>query len=89
MHQRKNIYCVHVRNKARKNLAKIPKHFRDRILAALVRLWNDPYLGEPLLGEYKGRYSLHIHPYRVIYQISKKKLIIWVLRIDHRGAAYK
>ncbi|MFQ6049776.1 MAG: type II toxin-antitoxin system RelE/ParE family toxin [Candidatus Paceibacterales bacterium] len=89
MPQRRNIYRVRVRNKARKSLRRIPKHFRDRILAALVRLRNDPYLGEPLLGEYKGKYSLHIHPYRVIYQIDKKKLIIRVLRIDHRGAAYR
>jgi mRNA interferase RelE/StbE len=83
------MYRVLLRNKARKNLAKIPRPFRQRIIAALVRLRNDPYLGEPLLGQYKGKYSLHIHPYRIIYEIYRANLIIYILRIDHRGAAYK
>lgn len=83
------MYHVHLRNKARKNLAKIPYSYRQRILAALVRLRNDPYLGEPLLGEWKGKYSLHIHPYRVIYEIYEKISVIYVIRIDHRGRVYK
>jgi len=83
------MYRVLLRNKVRKNLAKIPNQFRQRIIAALVRLRNDPYLGEPLLGQWKGKYSLHIHPYRVIYQIYEKISVIYVLRIDHRGRAYR
>ena len=83
------MYRVLLRNKARKSLAKIPRPFRQRIIVALVRLRNDPYLGEPLLGQYKGKYSLHIHPYRIIYEIYRANLIIYVIRIDHRGGAYK
>ena len=83
------MYRVLIRNKARKNLAKIPRPFRQRIIAGLVRLRNNPYLGEPLLGEWKGKYSLHIHPYRVIYEIYEKLSIAYVIRIDHRGRAYK
>lgn len=83
------MFHVVIRSKARKNLTKIPRPFRERIIAALVRLGNDPYLGEPLLGEWKGKYSLHIHPYRVIYEIYKKISVIYILRIDHRGRAYR
>lgn len=83
------MYHVLLRNKARKNLNKIPKPFRYRIIAALVKLRNDPYLGEPLLGQYKGKYSLHIHPYRIIYEIYKANLIVYVIRIEHRGGIYK
>jgi len=83
------MYRIIIRNKARKNLAKIPQTFRQRIITGLIRLRNDPYLGEPLLGEWKGKYSLHIHPYRVIYEIYEKPSMVYVIRIDHRGRAYK
>lgn len=83
------MYRVLLRNKARKNLAKIPRPFRHRIIIALVRLRNDPYLGEPLLGEWKGKYSLHIHPYRIIYEVYKKISVIYIIRIDHRGRSYR
>jgi mRNA interferase RelE/StbE len=83
------MHRVLLRNKARKNLAKIPRPFRQRIIAALVRLRNDPYLGEPLLGEWKGKYSLHIHPYRAIYEIYENISVIYIIRIDHRGRVYR
>lgn len=83
------LYRVKVRKKARKSLSKIPRPFRHRIIAALLKLGNNPYLGEPLQGEFRGKYSLHIHPYRIIYEVYKKEMIVFVIRICHRGRAYK
>lgn len=83
------MYRVQIRKKAKKELDNIPKERRNRILASLIYLATDPFIGEPLKGEYQGYYSLHMHPYRIIYQIYKQQLLILVIRVRHRKDAYK
>ena len=74
--------------KAYKNLEKIPKKQQKRILKAVDNLSTDPFLGKKLEGHYSGLYSLRVWPYRIIYTIEKKKLIIYVVTIGHRQSIY-
>ena len=74
--------------KASKNLEKIPRKHQDRILRAVDNLSTDPFLGKKLEGHYTGLYSLRVWPYRIIYAIEKKKLIIYVVTIGHRQSIY-
>jgi mRNA interferase RelE/StbE len=41
-----------------------------------------------LKGEYKGKFRLRIHQYRVVFQVKDKELIIIVVRIGHRKEVY-
>jgi mRNA interferase RelE/StbE len=41
-----------------------------------------------LKGEYKGKFRLRIHQYRVIFQVKDEELIIIVVRIGHRKDIY-
>ena len=82
------MHRILLRKKARKELSKIIFPFRFRILSALVRLRNNPYLGEALKGNHKGQYSMHVHPYRIIYEIYKKEIIIYII-IRHRKDVYR
>jgi len=81
-------YQVILAKKAVKNLRKIDKRYKGRILTALVRLSSEPYLGKSLVGQLSGRFSLKIWPYRIIYQILENKLIIYVIIIEHRQGVY-
>ncbi|PIS38779.1 MAG: hypothetical protein COT34_01870 [Candidatus Nealsonbacteria bacterium CG08_land_8_20_14_0_20_43_11] len=83
------MYRVHLRKKAKKELNKIPPEFKKRIIASLLYLSQDPFIGEPLLGQFKGFYSLHLHPYRIIYTIYKNQLLVIIERIRHHKDAYK
>ena len=83
------MYRVQLRKKAEKELNKLPMGFKGRVAASLLYLGQDPFIGEPLQGDFKGLYSLHLHPYRIIYSIFHDKLLVWVLRIRHRKDAYK
>jgi addiction module RelE/StbE family toxin len=83
------LYNVLLAREAERNLAKIPKSHHRAIFAILTGLETEPFLGKPLKGQFKGYYSIRAWPYRIIYRIEKKKLIVYVLSIPHRKDAYK
>ncbi len=82
-------YQVILRKKARKSLKGISKRYRERILVALVELGKNPYLGKALKGDLEEKFSLRVWPYRIIYEIYKKKLVVYVISIAHRQGAYR
>lgn len=82
-------YQVVLRKKAQKDLEKLDKRYKQRILVALTKLGENPYLGNPLRGDLSGKFSLHIWPYRLIYVIYKSQLVVYVIDIGHRQGVYK
>lgn len=82
-------YKVVIAKRAQRGLNRINSQYKPRILVALVGLASDPYLGKKLAGEYKEQRSYEVWPYRIIYEIYKKKLVVLVIRIRHRQGVYK
>jgi len=74
---------------ARKNLERIDARYRKRIMPVLASLAQNPYIGKKLEGEYKGEWSYTVWPYRIIYRIRARELIVLIIRIRHRQGAYK
>ncbi len=64
--------------KDRKIKEKLGKHIR--------KLVEDPELGKPLRYTLKGERTIRIPPYRLIYAVMGKKLIL--LRFEHRKDVY-
>lgn len=83
------MFRVIIDRDARKSLLKLPKSANLKILQSFRALAREPYLGKPLGGEYAGRYSMKVWPYRIIYQIMKAERIIQILDIGHRQGIYK
>lgn len=82
-------YQVIIPKKVLKELEKIDKRYKLRIEASLVSLAGDPYLGKKLSGKYKGNRSYEVWPYRIIYRIRRRELIILIIQIGHRQGIYK
>jgi len=82
-------YRVVLPRKVQKDLAKVDKRYKAQITLALTILGVNPYIGKKLSGKYQGQWSYRVWPYRIIYQIREKELVILVIRIRHRGGAYK
>jgi len=82
-------FQLRVKPSAQKELDKLLKEDYYRILAAFSLIVKDPFVGKKLKGEYDGCYSYRIWPYRIIYQIYKKELLILVIKIGHRQGIYK
>lgn len=81
-------YQVVLPKSAQKELKRIDGRYRTRVIDALAALGNDPYLGKRLQGDYADIWSLRVWPYRILYEIKRKRLIVQVIRITHRQSAY-
>lgn len=81
-------YQLRIKPNAKKELAKLPKQDRQRIVAAFCSLSQNPFIGKKLKGELEGRYSFRVWPYRIVYQIYKSELLIIVIKIGHRQEVY-
>lgn len=81
-------YQIQVQKSAKKQLDKIPVQYRNKLEKAIDSLATDPFQGKKLEGELKGQYSIRVWPYRIIYQIYKKELIVLVIEVGHRQGVY-
>jgi len=82
-------YRIVIPKKTQKDLDKIDERYKKRIIETLRVLSLDPYSGKSLEGENKGQYSYRVWPYRIIYEIYVKELVILIIRIGHRQGVYK
>ena len=48
-----------------------------------------PLKGKPLAAPFKGVRSYRIGVLRILYKFYKQKVLIVILRIDHRGQVYR
>ncbi|MBU1102726.1 type II toxin-antitoxin system RelE/ParE family toxin [Patescibacteria group bacterium] len=81
-------YKLVIPKRVQKELDKIDSRYQPRISAALVNLADDPYLGKKLEGEYKKWRSYAVWPYRIVYKIKKRELIVLIITITHRQGVY-
>ncbi len=70
-----------------KQLKKLPLSERKKVIRKLELLSQDPLSGKSLRGELQGLYSLRVWPYRIIYEINGKEIIIY--SVMHRQSVYK
>ena len=78
-----------IQPKARKSLNKISEPYQSRIIATLDAILANPFFSKALSGDRKGEYSVRVWPYRIIYTIDKKILLIVIIDVDHRQGIYK
>lgn len=77
-------YRVVIPEKVQKRLDKIDGIYRDRIVAALAGLQENPYEGKKLRGNRKGEWSYRVWPSRIVYRIEHEELVILIINIGHR-----
>lgn len=82
------VYHVRLKPSAEKAFQKIDSRYRSRILEALVVISKEPYSGKKLEGERRGEWSYRVWPYRIIYQIYRKDLLVIIIAIGHRQGVY-
>lgn len=82
------MYELNYSDLALKQLSKLSKEIRERILKTLERIRIKPY---PHIAKLVGcpYFRLRVGDYRVILDIKEDKLIILVLEMDHRKRVYK
>ncbi|MHA7306444.1 type II toxin-antitoxin system RelE family toxin [Arthrobacter sp. TMN-49] len=84
-------YEVVFASTARRDMQRIP----PRIVAAVVEFVygdlskNPQRVGKPLERELAGYHSARRGPYRILYSIDEDRIIVEVVRVDHRADVYR
>ncbi|HLD55293.1 MAG TPA: type II toxin-antitoxin system RelE/ParE family toxin [Candidatus Nanoarchaeia archaeon] len=74
---------------AKKFIEKLDKIEQKQIFTKIKQLKNNSQLGKPLIGNLSGLWRLRVNKYRIIYEIKKSELIIYILQIGHRKNIYE
>jgi len=86
-------YLVKVTNRAKKDLAKLPKNIAKEIyeeLKALAGEENPKKYVKKLEGSKKAPfYSLRLGDYRVILNIVDNVMVIHIIEVGHRNKIYR
>jgi mRNA interferase RelE/StbE len=82
-------YSVLIKRSAAKELEAIPKKDRERLVAKIQKLADDPRPpgSEKLAGD--DKYRIRHGVYRVLYEIDDTAIVVVVVRVAHRREAYR
>lgn len=75
--------------KVDKSLSKIPQKIRDKIIARLALIQQNPLIGVKLGGELKGYSKYRVGDYRIIYSFDSRESLVFVAKIEHRQGVYR
>ena len=81
------MYSIVFSDLAKKQLFKLPRDLQKRIIAAIerIRIRPESYITK-LVGD--NGYKFRVGDYRIILDVDKNKLILFVLKVGHRKNVY-
>ena len=82
-------YSIRIRGSARRELAQLSRDVRERVIAAIDALGEQPLVGSPLKGGLRGLRRQRVGDYRILYELLDDELIILVVRVAHRRESYR
>lgn len=82
-------YRVELTTAAARQIKKLPRPARDRVLEAIANLTGDPrpHGAKKLAGE-DTAWRIRVGDYRVIYDVFDSELVVTVVRAGHRREVY-
>ena len=82
-------YTVEISAAARKQLKRMPKSQKKKLLDKIDSLSNDPRpFGYKKLFYYTDYFRVRVGNYRIIYTISDKQLLVAIAEVTDRRDAY-
>jgi len=83
-------HSIEISRTAEKQLKKLNRDDQRRVIKAIVALADDPHQqGSRKLTGHDDVLRIRVGPYRVLYSVSGKKLVIIILKIGHRKDVYR
>ena len=83
------IYSVRIKSSAAKELARLPRDARERLIEAIDKLGEEPLAGALLKGGLRGLRRIRVGNYRIVYEVLDDELVVLVIRVAHRQGAYR
>lgn len=82
------MFDIKFKKRALRFFSKLNRSDQEIIGKKIDKLKINSELGKPLTGTLSGLWSLRVGKYRVLYEIRKNELLIYVLGIGHRKKVY-
>ncbi len=82
-------YLLRIKQSALKEIQRLNKSDRIRLIEAIDNLTENPHIGKLLKGDFSGLRRLRVGSYRVIYEINEGEVLILILRVAHRKDVYR
>lgn len=82
-------YSLKIKASAAKDLARIERQHRLRLIEAIDALKANPHRGANLKGDLSGLRRLRVGDYRILYEIQAANLIVLIVRVAHRRDVYQ
>ena len=82
-------YSLRIKASAVRDLERIDKSVKGRLIAAIDRLIDNPHRGQQLKGELTGLRRIRVGDYRIVYEIDTGELVILMIWVGHRRAVYR
>ena len=79
-------YSIRIKRSAAKELARIPRKDRIRVVRSIDRLSEQPLAGSALKGELRGLRRIRVGQYRVVYEVLDGALVILAVPATGTGA---
>ena len=83
------LYSLKIKRSALKELQKIDRKDRLRIIDAIDNLGENPHVGKVLKGEMSGLRRLRVGAFRVVYEIHESEVQVLVVRVAQRKEVYR
>ena len=81
---------IEISRTAERQLKKLPKTDQARVVRTILALADDPFpKGSRKLTGYDDVLRVRTGRYRVLYSVSRSKLIIVILKVGHRKDIYR
>jgi mRNA interferase RelE/StbE len=83
-------YTVVIKKTAQKQILRLPKVYFDKVKRAILALETNPRPngGVKLTGT-ENSYRVRVGPYRIVYTIEDKQLIVYIFDVDDRKNVYR
>ncbi len=82
-------YSLTIKQSALKEIQRLDKPDRKRLIEAIDKLAENPHVGKLLKGEFSGLRRIRVGSWRVIYEINDGKVVVLILRVAHRKDIYR
>lgn len=83
------MYRIFFTRNAEKDIDRLSAKERKRVFAVIETLKSNPFTGKKLRGDMEGKWSFRLWPYRIVYTIERKIVLVTVLNVRHRQGVYK
>lgn len=80
-------YSVQIKASAAKELERVAKSERTRIITSIDQLGENPLLGNALKGDLRGLRRIRVGNCRVVYEVREETLIVLVVPVQPRHRA--